>query len=74
MEIDQTHMPARKWLTVAEAADLLRVQPRTIRRMIARGELPARRLGSRSIRLRADDVEAVLLTIPNARSGRGVAS
>jgi excisionase family DNA binding protein len=33
------------WLTVGEVGTLLRVHPRTIRRMIDRGDLPATRVG-----------------------------
>lgn len=47
-------------LTVAEAADRLRVTTRFIRMLIADGSLPAMRLGRRSIRLRRDDVDHVL--------------
>ncbi len=32
------------WITVAEAADRLRVDPKTVRRMIALGGIRARRL------------------------------
>lgn len=44
---------------------------RTIRRAIARGDLPAYRLGKRGgklIRLRADDVDRFMRPIPSARS------
>ena len=37
----------RPWLSVAEAADLLDVSERTVRREVARGRLPHRRLGRR---------------------------
>ena len=47
-------------LTVAEAAERLRVTTRFIRMLIAEGKLPALRLGSRAIRLRRDDVDDLL--------------
>lgn len=47
-------------LTVAEAADRLRVTTRFIRMLIADGTLPALRLGRRAIRLRRADVDHVL--------------
>jgi excisionase family DNA binding protein len=47
-------------LTVAEAAERLRVTTRFIRILIADGTLPALRLGRRAIRLRKDDVDHVL--------------
>lgn len=45
-----------EYLTVAEAAALLKVDRSTIRRWIARGDLPAYRVGPRAVRLRRDDV------------------
>jgi excisionase family DNA binding protein len=48
-----------KMLTLAEAADTLGVHPRTVRRMIARGDLAAVRIGPRLLRVRAADVEAL---------------
>ncbi len=46
-------------LSVAEAALRLGVDSKTIRRMIARGDLPARRIGPRLIRIRVADIDAV---------------
>lgn len=46
---------------MAEAADLVSVSPRTIRRYIAAGRLTAYRVGPRIIRLDADQVERELL-------------
>jgi len=46
-------------LSVAEAAARLRVDQKTIRRAIARGDLPARRIGQRLIRIRTVDVDAL---------------
>jgi excisionase family DNA binding protein len=43
-------------LTVTEAATVLAVSPRTVRRMIARGNLPGRRIG-RSVRVARADLE-----------------
>jgi excisionase family DNA binding protein len=42
------------FLTMAEAADLLRVSPRTLRRRIADGDLAVRRVGRRVLVERAD--------------------
>lgn len=50
-------------LTVAEAAERLRVTTRFIRMLIAEGRLPALRLGRRSIRFRRDDVDDLLRPI-----------
>lgn len=39
------------WGTIPEAAEALRVDPKTIRRMIARGDIHAERIGPRLIRV-----------------------
>jgi excisionase family DNA binding protein len=55
------------FLTVAEAAAILRVAPSTIRRWIRAGQLPAYRLGSRRLALRRDDLaELVSPVSPDA--------
>lgn len=48
-----------QYLTVNEVAVLLRVSNMTVYRLVSAGEIPAVRVG-RSVRLRADDVEAYL--------------
>ena len=50
-----SHAQAR-FLTVSEVADLLRLSPMTVYRLINKGELPAVRIG-KSFRLREDDVD-----------------
>lgn len=56
---------ARLWLTQAEVAEHLGVTDRTVRNYIARGVLPASRIrGSRQIRVRLDDVEALMQPVP----------
>lgn len=54
-------------LTVREVAELRNVSHRTVRRAIARGELPAYRYG-RAIRIRRADAEAFGRRIPSAAS------
>ena len=36
-----------RWLSLAQAADCLGVAPRTVRRMVARGQLTGYRIGTR---------------------------
>lgn len=60
----------RRWLTQIEAAEYLGVTDRTLRRMIAAGELPAYRLGKRLLRLDARDLDAMLRPIPTVGGGR----
>lgn len=53
------------YLTLAEAAGLLRCSIRTVRRRIADGELPAERLGDWGpIRVLDADVRALLTPVP----------
>ena len=54
------------YLTLAEAADLMSVSVKTVRRRIADGTLPAYRCGRRVIRVRVDDLELVFRRIPSA--------
>ncbi|MGH2615050.1 MAG: helix-turn-helix domain-containing protein [Thermomicrobiales bacterium] len=49
-----------EYLTVAEAAALLRVAPSTIRRWIREGDLPAYRLGRRRVALRRGDLKTLV--------------
>jgi len=53
--------------TIADAATRHRVSPRTIRRRIADGSIPAYRFGPTLIRLNPVEVDAVLRPIPAAR-------
>lgn len=55
------------WMSIEDAAVYLSVNPRTIRRRISDGTLPAAYVrGTRAVRLRRDDVEALLDPIPSA--------
>lgn len=44
-------------MTVAQTAAYMKLSEKTIRRMIKHGQLPASRVGDRSLRIRPDDVE-----------------
>jgi excisionase family DNA binding protein len=52
-------MAPRPLLTVAEAAELLKLHPQTLRRWIHQGKLSARRIG-RQFRLPAHELETIL--------------
>lgn len=56
--------PTRSFTTIEAEAERLAVNPRTLRRMIARGELTAYRFGDRMIRLDSHEVDAMLRPIP----------
>lgn len=60
---------SRRWITQAEAADYLGVTDRTIRNLIARGQLTGYRLGARAIRLDLAEVDACLKPIPTVAGG-----
>lgn len=60
-----TQTPARRWLTQAEAAERLDVTTRTIRNLIARGELQGHRVGrTRMIRIDMHELDELLRPIP----------
>ena len=56
------------YLSVKEVAELFRICPKTVRRWIAAGELPATRLG-RDYRIARSDLKAFAA----ARASRGIA-
>ena len=55
MEVDRT------WLRVPEAAEELRIPRTRCYELIQRGELPAVRIGERSIRVHCKELEQFLL-------------
>lgn len=65
----QASSPTPRFISLAEAADMLGVTEKTIRRYIASGDLQAARLGRRVIRIREDHVAGLLQPIPTAGPG-----
>lgn len=59
----------RRWFTQREAAEYLGVTDRTIRNMIRRGDLSARRLGKRAVRIDVADLDKALRPIPTVKQG-----
>jgi excisionase family DNA binding protein len=55
------------YVSLEEAADMLGLSTRTIRRRISDGTIPAYQCGRRAIRIRVDELEAALRRIPSAR-------
>jgi excisionase family DNA binding protein len=55
------------YLSLEEAAQVMSLSTRTIRRRISDGTIPAYQCGRRPIRIRLDELEAALRRIPSAR-------
>src|SRR5947209_19873247 len=51
------------WLTVAEIAEELRVNPATVRLWVSKGALPATRAGQRKLLIRRSDLDRMLESI-----------
>ena len=66
------NVPAvRRLISLPEAAEILAVSAKTVRRYIAAGELDAVRLGRRTIRVRVDSLDQMIDAHPlNAWGGR----
>ena len=61
METKTPSVGERAWLTVPEAADELHIPRTRCYELIQRGELPAVRIGERSIRINRQELERFLL-------------
>jgi excisionase family DNA binding protein len=61
-----------EYITVAEAARLLKVSPSTIGRWIQAGRIPAYRVGQRRVRIRKVDLSTVIRPIKEATGGKSV--
>ena len=55
------------YVSLEEAADIMSLSTRTIRRRISDGTIPAYQCGRRPIRIRLDELEAALRRLPSAR-------
>lgn len=66
-----TTTPARRLVSLPEAADILGLSVKTVRRYIASGDLDAVRLGSRTIRIKTESLDRLIDAHPvNAWRGR----
>lgn len=50
-------IPNSDWVPISQASEYLSVSPATLRRMISRGEVDARRFGPRLIRVNLASIE-----------------
>jgi excisionase family DNA binding protein len=55
------------WLTLEAAALRMSVSVKKVRRLIASGDLPAYTCGKRGLRVKPDDVDALMRPFPSAR-------
>jgi excisionase family DNA binding protein len=55
------------YVSLEEAAEMMSLSTRTIRRRISDGTIPAYHCGRRAIRIRLDELESALRRIPSAR-------
>lgn len=55
------------WLTIAEIAEELRVNPATVRLWVSKGILPARRAGRRKLLVRRSDLDVMLTSAADDR-------
>ena len=55
------------YLSLEQAAEVMSLSVKTIRRRIADGTIPAYQCARRPIRIRLDELEAALRRIPSAR-------
>jgi excisionase family DNA binding protein len=53
-----------EFCSIGEAADYLAVTERSVRRYIAEGKIPGYRVGEKLVRLRFEDVAALVVRIP----------
>lgn len=56
------------YLSLDQAADIMSLSVKTIRRRIADGTIPAYQCGKRPIRIRLDELEAAMRPIPTAKT------
>ena len=74
MPTKQTHASTRVprqralpvYLSIEEAAEVMSLSTKTIRRRISDGSIPAYRCGRRNIRIRLDELEAAFRQLPSA--------
>jgi excisionase family DNA binding protein len=68
-QANPTSAAARRLCSIDQAAAELACSPRTVRRMIASGQLAGYRIGTRLLRVDLNEIEATLRVIPTAAAG-----
>lgn len=64
----RTQPSTRRLISLETAAETTSCSPKTIRRMVARGQLTGYRVGQRLLRVDADELDRVLCPIPTGGS------
>lgn len=65
----QPTTPWSRYVSLKHGAAYLSITEQSLRRYIAAGRIPAYRLGSRSLRVRREDLDALLERVPTAAVG-----
>lgn len=60
MAVPQKSASETQWMTLQQAAVYIAASVKTVRRLIARGDLPAFLCGQRGLRVRRDDLDALM--------------
>jgi excisionase family DNA binding protein len=68
---DEPEEATDPWLTVAEIAEELRVNPATVRLWVSKGTLPAKRAGQRKLLIRRSDLDRMLAVTRSEPPARG---
>jgi excisionase family DNA binding protein len=61
-----------EWLTIREAAEILKLSEHTVRDRVREGKIPSTKLGYRTVRIRRADIESRLPSAPLALPERGL--
>ncbi|QGF24745.1 excisionase family DNA-binding protein [Raineyella fluvialis] len=65
LKVPQDHLPpVRRYATLDQASEYLVCSTRHVRDMIARGEITGYRMGSKSVRVDLNEIDAALSVIP----------
>lgn len=57
-----------KWVSITEGAKYFSINPRTLRRLISKGDLPAYRVGARIIRINLNELDQAITRMQSVAS------
>jgi excisionase family DNA binding protein len=67
--LNNTNQLDPEYLSIQDAAKRIKVHPNTIRNLIKSGDLSAERVGSKIIRIKSTDLEALLTPVVGGEFG-----